>query len=215
MSGNNVKVKKQTIDPSLTLEDVKKQLIEKGKKEGHLSHEEIAEKLQNFEMDSDQMDELFDQLTDNDISLVNEKDSSDKDFKLNPNDLDSYYNRVIAINEFKQHIYENNGKIIKLDENGGEIIINYSDDLDGYEKNANVLLFYLDKFQEAIEYFNKLQELINSSTLRKNWSEEQQEYLNIYADQNSFRNGLIDIIDIAHQRYKNRFPINLSKIYDQ
>lgn len=67
----------------------------------------------------------------------------------------------------------------------------------------------------AIEYFNKLQELINSSTLRKNWSEEQQEYLNIYADQNSFRNGLIDIIDIAHQRYKNRFPINLSKIYDQ
>ena len=79
MSGNKVKVKKQTIDPSLTLEDVKKQLIEKGKKQGHLSHEEIAEKMQNFEMDSDQMDELFDQLTDNDISLVNEKDSSDKD----------------------------------------------------------------------------------------------------------------------------------------
>lgn len=87
MSGNKVTLKKQTIDPSLTLEDVKKRLIEKGKKEGHLSHEEIAEKLQNFEMDSDQMDELFDQLTDNDISLVNEKDSSDKDSKLNPNDL--------------------------------------------------------------------------------------------------------------------------------
>ena len=87
MSGNKVTLKKQTIDPSLTLEDVKKHLIEKGKKEGHLSHEEIAEKLQNFEMDSDQMDELFDQLTDNDISLVNEKDSSDKDAKLNPNDL--------------------------------------------------------------------------------------------------------------------------------
>ncbi|MGX0330219.1 RNA polymerase sigma factor RpoD [Staphylococcus cohnii] len=87
MSGNKVTLKKQTIDPSLTLEDVKKHLIEKGKKEGHLSHEEIAEKLQNFEMDSDQMDELFDQLTDNDISLVNEKDSSDKDAELNPNDL--------------------------------------------------------------------------------------------------------------------------------
>src|SRR5699024_2610043 len=38
-------------------------------------------------MDSDQMDELFDQLTDNDIRLVNEKDSSDKDAKLNPTDL--------------------------------------------------------------------------------------------------------------------------------
>ncbi|MCD0914236.1 RNA polymerase sigma factor RpoD, partial [Staphylococcus aureus] len=74
-------------DPTLTLEDVKKQLIEKGKKEGHLSHEEIAEKLQNFDIDSDQMDDFFDQLNDNDISLVNEKDSSDTDEKLNPSDL--------------------------------------------------------------------------------------------------------------------------------
>ena len=87
MSGNKVKVNKQTIDPSLTLDDVKKQLIEKGKKEGHLSHEDIAEKMQNFDMDSDQMDEFFDQIADNDISLVNEKDSSDTDEKLNPNDL--------------------------------------------------------------------------------------------------------------------------------
>ena len=63
-----------------------KQLIDKGKK-GHLSHEEIAEKLQNFEMDSDQMDDFFDQLNDNDITLVNEKDSSDTDDKINPNDL--------------------------------------------------------------------------------------------------------------------------------
>ena len=74
MSDNTVKIKKQTIDPTLTLEDVKKQLIEKGKKEGHLSHEEIAEKLQNFDIDSDQMDDFFDQLNDNDISLVNEKE---------------------------------------------------------------------------------------------------------------------------------------------
>ena len=87
MSDNQVKIKKQTIDPTLALEDVKKQLIDKGKKEGHLSHEEIAEKLQNFEMDSDQMDDFFDQLNDNDITLVNEKDSSDTDDKINPNDL--------------------------------------------------------------------------------------------------------------------------------
>ena len=33
------------------------------------------------------MDDFFDQLNDNDISLVNEKDSSDTDEKLNPNDL--------------------------------------------------------------------------------------------------------------------------------
>ena len=33
------------------------------------------------------MDDFFDQLNDNDISLVNEKDSSDTDEKLNPSDL--------------------------------------------------------------------------------------------------------------------------------
>lgn len=32
MSDNQVKIKKQTIDPTLTLEDVKKQLIDKGKR---------------------------------------------------------------------------------------------------------------------------------------------------------------------------------------
>ena len=36
----------------LTIEQVKHQLIEQGKKAGHLSHEEIADKLQNYEMDS-------------------------------------------------------------------------------------------------------------------------------------------------------------------
>ncbi len=61
--------------------------MKKVKKQGHLSHEEIAEKLQNFDIDSDQMDDFFDQLNDNDISLVNEKDSSDTDEKLNPSDL--------------------------------------------------------------------------------------------------------------------------------
>ncbi len=60
MSDNTVKIKKQTIDPTYEhLEDVKKQLIEKGKKEGHLSHEEIAEKLQNFDINYDQMDDLL------------------------------------------------------------------------------------------------------------------------------------------------------------
>ncbi|VED74824.1 RNA polymerase sigma factor RpoD [Staphylococcus aureus] len=41
----------------------------------------LLEKLQNFDIDSDQMDDFFDQLNDNDISLVNEKDSSDTDEK--------------------------------------------------------------------------------------------------------------------------------------
>ena len=71
----------------LTIEQVKHQLIEQGKKAGHLSHEEIADKLQNFEMDPDQMDDFFDLINENEINLINEKDSSDTNDKLNLNDL--------------------------------------------------------------------------------------------------------------------------------
>lgn len=71
----------------LTLEQVKAQLLETGKKNGHLSHEEIADKLQNFEMDSDHMDEFFEAIAENDITLINEKDASDTDDKINLNDL--------------------------------------------------------------------------------------------------------------------------------
>ncbi|MFU1791842.1 RNA polymerase sigma factor RpoD [Mammaliicoccus sciuri] len=71
----------------LTIEQVKHQLIEQGKKAGHLSHEEIADKLQNFEMNPDQMDDFFDLINENEINLINEKDSSDTNDKLNLNDL--------------------------------------------------------------------------------------------------------------------------------
>ena len=71
----------------LTIEQVKHQLIEQGKKAGHLSHEEIADKLQNYEMDSDQMDDFFDLINENEINLINEKDSTDTDDKLSLNDL--------------------------------------------------------------------------------------------------------------------------------
>ena len=33
----------------------------------------LLKNFQNFDIDSDQMDDFFDQLNDNDISLVNEK----------------------------------------------------------------------------------------------------------------------------------------------
>lgn len=41
-------MKKTKDDVLLTIDQVKAQLIETGKKNGHLSHEEIADKLQNF-----------------------------------------------------------------------------------------------------------------------------------------------------------------------
>ncbi|CAD2076058.1 RNA polymerase sigma factor RpoD [Phocicoccus pinnipedialis] len=70
-----------------SLEQVKNFLVEKGKAEGQLSHEEIADKLQNFDLDSDAMDDFFEELTQQEIQLINEKDSSDTDDKLNLKDM--------------------------------------------------------------------------------------------------------------------------------
>lgn len=70
-----------------SVDQAKSFLLEKGKKEGNLSHEEIADKLSNFELDSDAMDEFFEEINENDIELINEKDASDKDEKLNLHDM--------------------------------------------------------------------------------------------------------------------------------
>lgn len=70
-----------------TVEQAKAYLLEKGKKDGQLSHEEVADKLANFELDSDAMDEFFEELNENEIQMINEKDSADTDEKLDLSDM--------------------------------------------------------------------------------------------------------------------------------
>lgn len=70
-----------------TVEQAKAFLLDKGKKDGQLSHEEVADKLANFELDSDAMDEFFEELSENEVQMINEKDSSDTDEKLNLHDM--------------------------------------------------------------------------------------------------------------------------------
>ncbi|MGG3471256.1 RNA polymerase sigma factor RpoD [Neobacillus pocheonensis] len=65
----------------LTLEQVKDQLTEMGKKVGVLAYDDIAEKLGNFEVESDQMDEFIEFLGDQGIELVGESDEEDPDIK--------------------------------------------------------------------------------------------------------------------------------------
>jgi RNA polymerase primary sigma factor len=45
---------------AMSIEQVKEQLVELGKKRGALSYKEITDRLSGFEQDSDQMDEFFD-----------------------------------------------------------------------------------------------------------------------------------------------------------
>lgn len=63
---------KQTHETEVTFEQVKDQLTEIGKKRGVLTYEEIAERMANFEIESDQMDEYYEFLGEQGVELLGE-----------------------------------------------------------------------------------------------------------------------------------------------
>lgn len=69
------------VDSDLTLEQVKEQLTELGKKTGVLAYDDIAERMANFELDSHQMDEFYEFLGDQGVELVGEGDDTDPNAK--------------------------------------------------------------------------------------------------------------------------------------
>jgi RNA polymerase primary sigma factor len=74
----------------LSLEQVKEQLIEMGKKQGVLSYKVIMDKLAPFDQDSQQIDEFFEYLTEQGIEIVNE-DPDDEVFESLEEDVDDSY----------------------------------------------------------------------------------------------------------------------------
>jgi RNA polymerase primary sigma factor len=62
------------VENELTFEQVKDQLTELGKKTGVLAYDDIAEKLSNFDLESEQMDEFLEHLGDQGIELVGESE---------------------------------------------------------------------------------------------------------------------------------------------
>ncbi|WP_347862735.1 RNA polymerase sigma factor RpoD [Salimicrobium sp. PL1-032A] len=77
----------------LTLDQAKEQVLELGKKRGVLAYEEVAEKLSNFELDSDQMDEFYEKLNEQGVEVIgdSERDPSmqqlNKEEEFDLNDL--------------------------------------------------------------------------------------------------------------------------------
>ncbi|MDE5413913.1 MAG: RNA polymerase sigma factor RpoD [Bacillaceae bacterium] len=61
-------------DGDLTIDQVKEQLVELGKKRGVLTYAEITEKLAVFDQDSDQIDEFFEYLGEQGIEILNDND---------------------------------------------------------------------------------------------------------------------------------------------
>ncbi|MCT2537588.1 RNA polymerase sigma factor RpoD [Aquibacillus koreensis] len=78
-------------ESELTLEQAKEQLLELGKKRGVLAYEEVAERLSNFELESDQMDEYYEYLGEQGIEVIGDSEedpsmqqlSKEEEFDLN------------------------------------------------------------------------------------------------------------------------------------
>lgn len=80
------------VDVEVTVDQVKEQILELGKKRGVLTYEEIAERLSSFEVDSDQMDEFYEAIGEQGIEIVNDNEEptitpDDKEEEFDLNDL--------------------------------------------------------------------------------------------------------------------------------
>ncbi|GGE14761.1 RNA polymerase sigma factor SigA [Marinithermofilum abyssi] len=64
------------MDQDLTLEQVKEQLTDLGKKRGVLTYKEIMEKMSSFDQDPQQVDEFFESLNEQGVEVINEDDDN-------------------------------------------------------------------------------------------------------------------------------------------
>ena len=79
----------QTKDSEMTLEMAKESLVEIGKKKGVLAYEEVADKLSNFEIDSDEMDEFYEYLNEQGIEVIGESEDDPNMQKIAEEEEDS------------------------------------------------------------------------------------------------------------------------------
>ena len=67
-----------------TFEERKLELIEKGKKEGFITFEELASSLKGLEIDSDSLDELYNSFLENGITVVSSEEESSSSSEAGP-----------------------------------------------------------------------------------------------------------------------------------
>ena len=59
-----------------TFEERKEALIKKGKDNGFVTYEDLANELKGLDLDSDQLDELYDSLVENGIEIITEEEKN-------------------------------------------------------------------------------------------------------------------------------------------
>ena len=104
-------------------EQRKENLIKKGKELGFITYEELAEELKGLEIGSDLLDELYNALMENDISVVSESDLDDGSDEDDDGDLedilkDNNIAKELTINDPVRMYLKEIGKIslLSLDE---------------------------------------------------------------------------------------------------
>src|SRR5699024_3106252 len=69
----------QTMDDDMTLEQVKEELMETGKKTGSLAYEEIADRLSTFDIEPEQIDEFYEQLEEQGVEITGDAEEDLKE----------------------------------------------------------------------------------------------------------------------------------------
>ena len=86
-----------------TFKDKEEYLIKKGKEEGFITYEEIAKTLKGLDVDSDNLDELYNKLIANNIEVISEEENNDDtETELFTEDLES--TKDVKINDWEDLI---------------------------------------------------------------------------------------------------------------
>src|SRR5690625_5223359 len=64
----------QTMENDQTLEQVKEELVEAGKKTGELAYEEIADRLSVFEIEPEEIDEFYEYLEEQGVEVIGDEE---------------------------------------------------------------------------------------------------------------------------------------------
>ena len=103
-----------------TFEERKEQLIKKGKNNGFITYEDLANELKGLDLDSEQLDELYDALVENGIEIITEDEITGEDEEVdggeNLEDIlkDSNIAKELTINDPVRMYLKEIGKISLL-----------------------------------------------------------------------------------------------------
>lgn len=97
-----------------SIEEIKSKLIKEGKKDGKLTYEEIGDAFEKFEIDSDDIDELYKVFEKEGINLVDKKDSKDDEDEVDVTKEDLSVPKGVTVDDPVRMYLKEIGKISLL-----------------------------------------------------------------------------------------------------